>query len=38
MMSEEEADDEVETDLKTGVGSPYISRAAAGNKPQVIQV
>lgn len=38
MMSEEEADDEMEMALKTVVGGPYISRAAAGKEPQLIQV
>lgn len=38
MMSGEEADYEVEMGLKTGVGSPYVSGAAAGKEPQVIQV
>lgn len=38
MMSGEETDYEVEMGLKTGVGSPYVSGAAAGKEPQVIQV
>lgn len=38
MVSEEEADEEMEMALKTDIGGPYISRAAAGKEPQVIQV